>query len=791
MAGALAATTAFGRDVVLAQAHSYAPSGSAASSEQAGRRLDIPAGALSEALTQFEKLTGVKLDIQIPSDAIGVLQSPGSRSALTNRQLLDALLEGTGLTARFVDETHAIVRFQTAAESVEVTGAARTVSSAKFTAPLRDIPQTINVLKSDLLRQQGATTLRDALRNVTGITFQAGEGGTPAGDQMTIRGFSARTDMFVDGVRDSGGYSRDTFNLEQVEVAKGPSSAITGRGSTGGSINLVSKTPRLTPSAAASVEFGTADARRATVDLNQPIVGLTGAAFRLNAMATDSGIPGRDVAHDTRWAIAPTVEFGIRTPTRVTAGFLHMSQDNQPDYGVPWVPLTNTALKDYAGGRAPADASNYYGLVNRDYEKIGNDIGTVQVEHNFRSGLNLRNVTRAGMTDRDSIITSPRFLSDTATTIRRTDVKFRDQRDGIAANQTNLTNHFVTGSLQHDVVAGVEFSRETSKNFAKAETGPDNPVSPNTDLYHPDPYARYTGLVARTGAYTDAAAVGSAAYTFDTVSVGKWQASGGLRWDRFAVAYDSIGVTGTHTPLSRTDRMLSGRAGLVYKPTAIGSIYGGYATAFNPSAEGLALTTSTVRLEPEKTRTFELGTKWDLVEERLGVNLALFRTEKTNARTPGINPGDPPTVLAGRQDVNGIEMGASGNITSKWNGVVSYSFMSSSIPESNTAAEIDQSLALTPRHTLNVWTTYEVWQKVRVGGGAQFMDAVFRNAVNTLRVPSYWTVNALAEYDVNAHLTLRVNGNNLGDTDFVDRISGGHYVPGPRRAVIISTGVKF
>jgi catecholate siderophore receptor len=250
-------------------------------------------------------------------------------------------------------------------------------------------------------------------------------------------------------------------------------------------------------------------------------------------------------------------------------------------------------------------------------------------------------------------------------------------------------------------------------------------------------------------------------------------------------------VGGVATPLARTDAIVSWRAGSVFKPNRTGSVYLGYATSFNPSAEGLALSTSTVNLEPEKTRTVEGGTKWDVRGERLSLNAAVFRTEKTNARTPGINPGDPPTVLAGRQTVSGIELGVAGSFTRRWTGNMNYSFMRSDIPQSNTPTEVDQSLQFTPQSTFYLWTTYEVRRGVKLGGGTQYMDSVFRNATNTTEVPSYWLANALASYDVNEHLTLRLNATNIANAIYVDRVSGGHYIPGAGRSLLFSTNMKF
>lgn len=756
------------------------------------RRFDLMPGPLGAVIAEFEQLTAITVTVAL--EAIRTIQSPGVTGTFTIEQALQQLLAGTSVAFHLTGPAAVTLDLRTVSESVEVTGRASTaiVSSPKYTTPVRDIPQTINILPSTLLEEQGATTLRDALRNVTGITFQAGEGGTPAGDQMTIRGFSARTDMFVDGVRDTGGYARDTFNVEQVEVAKGPSSAIAGRGSTGASINMVSKAPRLTPAYSATAEGGSADFRRGTVDLNQPLSRNLGNAIRLNAMWTDAGVPGRNNVQNKSWAFAPSVAFGLMGPTRLTLSYQHLSQDNLPDYGLPWVPATNVPLAAFANGTPPVDQRNYYGLKARDYEKVQNHLATVQLEHRLGGAATIRNLTRYGTTARDSIITPPRFVSNTSTDIRRTDVKSRDQSDGILANQTNATAHFGTGLLRHAVVSGLEFSRETSRNNTRVETGPDTPLSPDTDLYNPDPDMRYTAGFARNGAYTDGQADSVGAYAFDTISLAdRWQFTGGLRWDRFDVDYASVAAGGVVTPLSRADRMVSGRAGAVYKPRTNGSVYLGYASAFNPSAEGLALTTSTVNLEPEKTRNYEIGTKWDLSRERLAVNAALFRTEKTNARTPGVNPGDPPTVLAGQQVVQGVEMGVSGTLRRGWTGFASYSYMRSDITASNTPAEVDANLALTPKSTFSLWSTYEVWSNFRLGGGSQYMDAVFRNATNTTNVPSYWVFNAVGSYAVNQHLTLRLNANNLADRRYVDRVSGGHYIPGPGRSVLLSTNFKF
>ena len=782
---ALVMSTAVAARPALAQQPQSSP---ASTRHPASLHFAIAPGALDVALKNFAAATGLTIDLRLPADTASMMHSPGATGALSIDAALTSLLEGTSLGFERTG-SRVVIEVSGVRESVEVTGRITGVSTPKLTEPLRDIPQTITVIPRAVMDEQGATTLRDVLRNVAGITFQAGEGGVPAGDQLSIRGFSARTDMFVDGVRDFGGYSRDSFNMEQVEVAKGPTSSLAGRGSTGGAINQVSKAPSLSPVADATMGGGTDSHQRTTLDLNQPLEGfpVRGSALRINAMWNDTDVPNRDRVRSERWGVAPSLGFGAGTSTRATVSYFKLKQDNLPDYGLPWVPAnTNPELQAYANGAAPVDSSNFYGLVARDYEKTDTDIATVDVAHDLGSATVIRNLTRWGRNVRDSVITAPRFVAvNTSTAINR-QFQSRDMTDDIVANQTNLASRFATGSVQHSIAAGVEVSSENSLNYARTA-----PAAPVADLYNPNPNDPFTGAITRTGAYTDGSAASAAAYAFDTINLGSHlELTGGLRWDRFAVDYTSTAVSGEAAAFERVDTMTSGRAGAIFKPRPEGSIYLGFGTSFNPSAEGLSLSAANVGLEPEKTRNLELGTKWDLFRQQLSATAALFRTEKTNSRTPGVNPGDPPTVLAGKQRVEGFEVGISGRLRRWWTAIANYAHMNSTMTASNTPAELDQNLAMTPENTLSLWTTFELPRGVGIGGGAQFMDSVFRNATNTTSVPSYWLLNATASYAVNTHLTLRVNGSNLADTDYVDRIGGGHYVPGPGRQVIVTATVR-
>jgi catecholate siderophore receptor len=754
------------------------------------RRFDIRPGPLAAALSAFEATSGVR--VVMPAGGVTGFESPGVTGEQAADRALAQILRGTPLTFRFQGPSEVVLQLR-ASESVEVTGHARELSSPKQPGLLREVPQTITVIPSAIIQEQNATSLRDVLRNVPGITMQAGEGGVPAGDNLSIRGFSARTDFFIDGVRDFGGYARDPYNLDQVEVSKGPASAFVGRGSTGGSVNLVTKSPQGAALRAISVGAGNESYQRGTADLNQPLdaIGVGNAAFRLNAMWTDAGTPGRGPVENSRWGVSPSLAFGIGRPLRALLNYSHLDQDNLPDYGLPWVPVNTGPLAAYSGRRPPVEQQNWYGLLARDYEKTSTDVSTAQVEYDVNRSLTLRNHLRWGRNYRDSVITAPRFAninSPTAYTQINRQLQSRDMTDRILSNQTSLSGRFHTGSVAHSVSAGVEFAREESENFLR--TGPTAPLA---DLFEPDFNQPHAGPITRTGAVNDGQARSAAAYLFDTIGLGdRLDILTGARYDHFGVEYASRDAAGVVTPFERDDDLLSWRAAAVYKPTPRGSVYAGASSSFNPSAEALSLSAATVNLDPEETRTYEVGSKWDLAPGgRLSVSAALFRTEKTNARTPGLNPGDPPTVLAGKQRVDGVELSAVGNLGRRVSVLAGYAHMKSEIEASNTAGETGNALAQVPENTFNLWLTLNAPSRLTLGGGVQYMDSVFRNALNTLQAPSYWLIRATAAYELNTHLTLRLNGDNLADVDYVDRVGGGHYIPGPARQVMFSADLRF
>ncbi len=764
--------------VALARVRGTTPSQQTQGQSEA-RRFDIPPGSMEAVLEAFQKLTG--WIVIMPNEAMRGIPSTGLSGVYTPEQALKQLLTGTGVGYQVTAAKTATLEIQASPESVEVRDNVSTVSSPKYTEPLRDIPQTITVIPREVIEQQGATTLRDVLQNVPGLTITAGEGGAPAGDNLTLRGFSARNDIFVDGVRDIGPQTRDPFNLDQVEVVKGPASAYSGRGSTGGTINLVSKSPVLDRFFGGTLNLGTDRTKRATADFNLPLTDRT--AFRLNLMAHDSKVAGREVVANERWGIAPSLAFGLGTPTRLTLSYLRVSQDNISDYGIPWVPATNNVLVEYRDRPAPVPRDTFYGFRNRDFEKLSSDLATLRFERDFNDRLSLRNQFRYGRSTRDSMATPPRFASNDSTVINR-EMRSWITEDNIWDNQTDLRANFSTIGIEHRLVTGLVLTRET--NVRRFRTAP----NAQTTLLNPNPYDVYTDTITVSPNVGDVTGKTVALYVFDTAQLHpKFELTGGLRWDRFSV--DGVSASATAlTPVSRVDRMLGWRAGAVYKPLPEGSIYATLGTSLNPSLEGLSYSIANTAIGPEKTRNFEVGTKWDFFRQRLMLSGAVFRVEKTNARTPGVLPDDPPQVLEGLQRVNGLELGVTGTVRRGWTLFAAYTLLDSRIVESNTPAEVGRRFINTPQHSFSLWTTYLV-RRFEFGGGARFVGLRYGNNTNTRFVEGYRVIDGMASYRLTETLVLRLNVYNLTDTYYFERLTGGHVVPGPGRSAMISTSFRF
>lgn len=678
-------------------------------------------------------------------------------------------------------------------------------SSSLYTEPLRDTPQSITIVPQAVIKDQNATTLRDVLRNVPGISFQAGEGSsTVAGDNLSIRGFNARDDMFVDGLRDTGIYTRDSFNTEQVEVVKGPASAYEGYGETGGSVNMVSKTPELQQFYDFTGGVGTNAYNRETLDVNQPIseFGNAGMAVRLDAFQQYNEVANRDYVYDGRWGFAPSLAVGLGTPTRVTLSYLHMREDDLPDYGFPFVNAAAIKVGSFPQSQlnqlAPLPYSNWYGLLYRDHETAITDMPTLKIEHDFDDGIKLVNQSRYDRTSFIAYNTSARFDNPPPATtpplvlnmISR-EPSARDDVDSLAINKTFVTIPFETWQVPHTLVTSLELSHET--DVFNTATGP----IVDTSLYDPNAFAPYTGTMTWTDRNTNE--LDDIAFSvFDTMKfTPQWELTGGMRFDHLDSSYKDPGpLTPAH--FSRRDDLASWRVALVYKPLPFGSIYAGYGTSFNPSIQGIsdgasndALAANTVNLDPEEDISYEVGSKWDLLDEKLSLNAALFRTEKTNAKV--VDPTAPGTVytLSGEQWVEGVEFDVAGNLTQDWKVFGGYVYMKSHVLSGPPSASPGNSLPNTPSQTASLWTTYDLPYHFTIGTGGQFVDQRY-SLVNELNSsPGYWTQQAMLAYKVNDNVDLQVNVTNLWDEHYIDLVGAHQAVPGAGRTIIFTTSIKF
>jgi catecholate siderophore receptor len=705
--------------------------------------------------------------------------------------------------------------------------------SPKFTQPLLDTTQTVNVIGSDLFNEQGATTLTDALRNSPGVgTFYVGENGnTTTGDAVYLRGFDTSGSIFVDGVRDLGSISRDVFNIEQIDVTKGPAGTDTGRSSPTGSINLISKQPYLRDANSASLSYGSDEQRRVTADFNQA-VGAGGAAFRINLMAQDSGVPGRDEINRKRWAIAPSVAFGLDTATRLYVNLLHVDQNNVPDGGVPTIGLPGYSAPTGAPAQvslAPrVDSKNFYG-TSSDHDDVIADMLTFRFEHDFSDDVRLQNTTRWGRTQQDYLLTSfmlsvnvanpalsnlqtPDVNDPSTWTVARSLPTFKDQENRILANLTNLSAHFGSGDVQHDLSAGIEFSRENLDRRGIAAVA--GTAWPRANLYDPDP--NVSGLQwqhngADAHGKTDTAAV----YVFDTVKFGeRWQVNGGVRVDRYRTDFLSfVACTATTcagrplgTPIlgvdaSPSDTLLNWKVGVLFKPAADGSLYANYAISQQPPGganlelSSSANSSSNPAFDPQKAKTAELGVKWNFFDDALLLSGAVYDTKITNEVVLG---DDGLYFQNGEKRVRGIELSAVGKISDAWSLSAGFTTMDTDVIAGPAiTADGSTGLTYTPKSAFTAWTTYEFPFGLTIGGGARYSGGLKRGTDGATGTPayteSYWVFDAVASYVVTPTFDLRLNVNNLADEEYVAAInkSGYRYSPGIPRSALLTANFRF
>ena len=733
------------------------------------------------------------------------------------------------------------IRTQAATEqSLKVDQSANT----KFIAPLLDTPKSVSVISKQLIQDTQVTTLSDALRNVPGITLGAGEGGNPNGDRPFIRGYNSESSMYIDGVRNATSQNREMFAIEQVEVTKGSASAMGGAGTTGGSINMISKLAKKGDFLEGSVAGGTDNYQRITLDGNKDFG--NGIAARVAVMGHQNEKAGQaDGAEFKRAGIAPSISFGLDTATRATLSYYYLKSDDTPDSGIPYNnPFSATSADARLNGNGkPIDVKQgtYYGWKDRDFQKQENQAGTIKLEHDFNDNLTLSNTAVYNTSKNDYLWSNPddskgNFYDKTTGELngnvwRRTNSRVGDT--DTFTDQLALTGKFNTGALLHRFNLGAEYSDQETQRTQYILDGIDttgsshNTCKPTdiasgwcTSVQNPG-NAPWTGSRSTNGADRyNIQSKSTSVYFLDNIELNpQWLLDLGVRWDKFetdsTMTYGTLNsaVIGTTPTAAAGDQLklnsdtdfFNYQAGVTFKPAENGAIYASYATSANPvgvdagdGSEGIAApgrNTSEEQarainnLKPEEVRTMELGTKWDVLNNKLNLTAAIFRTEKTNTRALDT---DGFTRNIGKTRVDGIELGANGNLTEKWALSAGYTYLDSEILDDGTDSNDGNQVQNVAKNSATLWTTYQVLSQLTLGAGAVAMDKVYANAANTKYVPGYVRYDAMARYNVNKNVDLQLNVNNLSDERYFTKAYASHYATEAEgRSAVLSLNFKY
>ncbi|TCQ01242.1 catecholate siderophore receptor [Sphingomonas sp. PP-F2F-A104-K0414] len=602
-------------------------------------------------------------------------------------------------------------------EEVLVNGQRLHDEGPKHVAPLVNTPRSVIVLPKEVIEQTGSNSLADALRTVPGITFGAAEGGNPIGDRPFIRGFDSQGSIYVDGVRDLAAQTREVFAVDSVQIVRGSDSTLGGRGSAGGTINILSRLPQLDNFGSLSASYGEADYKRITGDVNLKVSDT--AAFRIEGMWHDQDVAGRDAIWQKRWGIAPSFAVGLGTPTRLTASFYHMESSELPDSGIPYLYTINNhpgtgnvttqpalgTVTTASGQTGYVSRKNFYGLAARDFRDATTNQATLRVEHDF-GGITLRNTARYTHSDQSYIFTLPDDSQGNVygTTATNTGANVTNggyvwtrgnTRYGYSesiVDQTDLYGKFNTGGIEHSFSLGTEISWEKTRRGAFVSAN-GSTISPRCNtatiarsycvsLFNPNPYAPWVNYTSdtsttptpivkgATSAETQNDANTKAVYAFDSITLMPALILNlGARYDRFQSTVILPGAQ--QTRIKRVDNLFNWQAGLVFKPTPETSLYASYATAATPpnsllgeGREDNSITVATLSLlKPQKTKSYEVGAKASLFGEKLQLGAAVFQTEISNAR---VLDDTNTASFIGETRIRGVEFNVSGTILPGW-----------------------------------------------------------------------------------------------------------------------------
>ena len=717
-------------------------------------------------------------------------------------------------------------RVETDANSVR----ASTSRIGKGEQELRDIPQSITVVTEKLMDDRRISTLKEALHQTAGITFQAAEGGE---EDIRLRGFSlaASGDIYVDSLRDPAFYERDTFSYDRIELLRGSASMLFGRGSTGGVVNQVQKQAFLADANEVNMTLGSGDTLRFTGDFN--IKRSDSSAVRVNVMTTTADNDGNKV---DKHGLALNARFGIGQADEFSVAGYALHNNNGMNYGLPWLRNSSKqASANPSGLITSIDPQNYYAAAS-DYNAGGAAYATLGHTHRFAGGGELRSAIRQGSYDRDQRASTIRFCQRTVNAatgvvsnptcptaivaadsitgatrlLRGTNIKVQDMQTTYA--QSDYSNSLKGWGLQHQVLAGVDLAQETFYGFALATpagvTLNKNAVlttigTPNDGSGGVDEAARIKRLATRF----DAKSIG--VYAQDLLQITPtWKLLGGLRYDHFKGDYRNFATAvTTTTPVlgaqtaqrGRSDGLWSKRFGVLYQPTDNSSFHASYGTSFNTSGDTYQYDDQTKNTPPEGSENFEVGAKVDALAGRLSTRVAVFKSIKNNERNRDPDSAASAALLSGKRHSAGIEFDIAGRITDGWEVFGSYAWTPLAridIGAPGSVAGVGEGAgtrsSMTPRHSGAIWSTWQLDPALRLGGGfnARSSQTPNRNPAG-LVAPSFVTADLLAEYTVNGAVAIKFNVLNVTNKLYADALYSGHYVAGAPRKLLMTVTSRF
>ncbi len=680
------------------------------------------------------------------------------------------------------------------------------LSSRKFSEPLLNTPKTVTVLTKEVLEDKNATTLREIGRSTAGVTLGTGEGGSAFGDRFFIRGFDARNDIFVDGVRDPGVSIRENFFTEQVEILRGPGSSFAGRGTTGGAINIVTKQAGDKNFTNIETQLGSDQTKRVTIDVNRAISPILD--VRLNGLFQDANVAGRDYVVDDRNGVAGAVTFRPTSAFTLTGNYSHTYLSGLPDFGVPFNTVTHRPFTEGVIAR-----NTYFGFVNRDFTKTTQNLGTLAGEYKVNDAITLNSKFRQEYSILNYIGTIPESPNNTTLTVTD-NPQSRFQTTAVLANQTDATFKFDTGPFRNTAILGGEISRErvsidsytglTSENFGANATG--NGSVNNVSIFNPPNN--------QTGFSTPRLTGNPNIITVETKSVSLIETAnyqdfiilnGGLRYDNYAIASRN-----NTSGVSLDNGLVNYNGGIVVKPTPPSSIYAAYATSSNPvgaeldgtaaSYGGLAPNSAVNQVfGPQQNKAIEVGAKYELFDRHLLASGALFQTDVSNARETATINGVRNTVIAGAAyRVRGIDLEVAGKITDQWSVLAGFVTMDPRVTKSYTASNVGLPLANVANRSFNFLSKYEFTNWFELGGQAVYASQIQGGSLlaanNQTFLPSHWRFDAFAETKVGPNYTLKLYAANIFNRTYYDSLyrSGAPFIAvAPGRSVTLIASARF